>query len=208
MDNLDLKTFIFGELYTNCYVVYDKKTRSAFIIDVPWPCDEMTHFIEQEALNIEFVLLTHGHFDHIGGLRDLHVPFGIHKDDEQFLKSSVMNGSIYFNSSVQVDRDVHFFLKEGEPVKFGSSLIEVIHTPGHTPGSVCFKIDNSLFSGDTIFFGAIGRTDIALGSYESIIKSINDKILVLPKDMIIYPGHGSPTTVGKEMKDNPFLKIK
>ncbi|MFA5271242.1 MAG: MBL fold metallo-hydrolase [Candidatus Omnitrophota bacterium] len=206
MNNLDLKTFALGELYTNCYVVYDKETRDTFIIDAPWPFDTVSQFIAKEKLNVIFLLLTHGHFDHIGGIRDLSYPFAAHKDEDQLLKSSVMNGSIYFNSSVKVDRDVDFFLKEGEPVNFGRLVIDVLHTPGHTPGSVCIKIGKWLFSGDTIFLSAIGRTDIALGSHETLMKSIKDKILVLPKDTIIYPGHGAPTTVEKEIKDNPFFK--
>jgi len=206
MNNLELQTFTLGELYTNSYVVYDKETRNAFIIDAPWPFGAVTQFIKNEKLNVVFLLLTHGHFDHIGGLRDQPFSFAIHKDDEQLLKNSVMNGSIYFNSSIKVDRGVNFFLKEGTPLEFGSSVLNVLHTPGHTPGSVCIKIGKWLFSGDTIFLSAVGRTDIALGSHETLMNSIKDKILVLPKDTIIYPGHGSPTTIEKEIKDNPFLK--
>jgi len=206
MNNLDLKIFALGELYTNSYVVYDKETRNAFIIDAPWPFDAVTQFIKNEKLNVSFLLLTHGHFDHIEGLRDQSFSFAVHKDDEQFLKNSVMNGSIFFNSSVKVDRDADFFLKEGTPLEFDSLVLDILHTPGHTPGSVCIKIDKWLFSGDTIFLGAIGRTDIALGSHETLMKSINDKVVVLPKDTIIYPGHGAPTTIEREIEENPFLK--
>jgi len=206
MNSLELQTFTLGELYTNSYVVYDKETRNAFIIDAPCPFDAVTQFIKNEKLNVAFLLLTHGHFDHIGGLRDQTISFGVHKDDEQFLKNSVMNGSIYFNSSVKVDRGADFFLKEGTSLKFDSFTMDILHTPGHTPGSVCIKIDKWLFSGDTIFLSAVGRTDIALGSHETLMNSIKDKILVLPKDTIIYPGHGAPTTIGREIKENPFLK--
>ncbi len=206
MNKLGLKIFTLGDLSTNCYIIYDKDKRSAFIVDIPWPCEEAIQFIKQEKLEVNFIALTHGHFDHIWGLYDLHFPFGIHKEDEQLLKSSVMNGSIYFNFSVQIDRKVQFFLEEEKPIEFDSLKLEVLHTPGHTPGSVCLKLDNWLFSGDTIFLGTVGRTDVGLGSHESLIKSIKDKILPLPKDTIVYPGHGGPTTVGKEIEGNPFLK--
>ncbi|MFA6281190.1 MAG: MBL fold metallo-hydrolase [Candidatus Omnitrophota bacterium] len=206
MKNLGLKTFALGVLGTNSYVVYDKETRNAFIIDAPWPFDEINQFIEKEKLNVIFLLLTHGHFDHIGGLRGQFFPFAVHKDDDQLLKNSVMNGSIYFNSSVKIDRDANFFLEEKTPIKFDSFALDILHTPGHTPGSVCIKIGNWLFSGDTIFLGTVGRTDTPLGSCESLKKSIDDKIIGLPEDTIIYPGHGAPTTIERELQENPFLK--
>lgn len=206
MDNLSLKIFALGELYTNCYVVYDKEKKHAFIVDAPSPSWEVVDFINKEKLNVEFIILTHGHFDHISALSEMPFPFYIHKEDTQLMKNPELNGSTFFSSSVKVGREPVSFLEENKPLTFGNSKIEIFHTPGHTPGSVCIKIDKWLFSGDTLFFGSIGRTDVPLGSYESLIKSIRAKILVLPKDLLVYPGHGESSTIEEEISSNPFLK--
>ncbi len=205
MANLSLKIFALGELYTNCYVVYDNEKR-AFIVDAPSPSWEVVDFINKERLNIEFIALTHGHFDHISALAEMPFPFYVHKEDVQLIKNSDLNGSTFFNSSIKIEREPVSFLEENKPLVFGDSKIEVFHTPGHTPGSVCIKIGKWLFSGDTLFFGSIGRTDVPLGSYESLIKSIKTKLLVLPKDTVIYPGHGEASTIEEETTSNPFLK--
>ncbi|MFA5008739.1 MAG: MBL fold metallo-hydrolase [Candidatus Omnitrophota bacterium] len=206
MADFILKVFALGELYTNCYVVYDKKQKRGFIIDAPAPYGQVIDFVNKEKLNIEFIALTHGHFDHINGLNEVSFPFYMHKADGGLLKSSELNGSGFFNSSVKVDRPPALFLEETKPIDFSGSKIEVIHTPGHTPGSVCIKAGQWLFSGDTLFFGSIGRTDVPLGSYESIIKSIKEKLVILPEDTVIYPGHGKSSTIAEEIVSNPFLK--
>lgn len=206
MANLSLKTFALGELYTNCYVVYDNEKKTALIIDAPSPSWEVVDFVSQEKLNVEFITLTHGHFDHINALNEMPFPFYVHKEDVQLIKNSNLNGSAFFNSSIKVDREPASLLEENKPIVFGDLKLEIFHTPGHTPGSVCIKIDKWLFSGDTLFFGSIGRTDVPLGSYESIIKSIKTKLLVLPKDTVVYPGHGESSTIEEEIASNHFLK--
>lgn len=206
MANLSLRIFALGELYTNCYIVYDKESRRAFIVDAPSPSWEVVDFISKEKLNIEFIALTHGHFDHIGALCEMSFPFYVHKEDIQLLKNSDLNGSTFFSSSIKVGKEPALFLEEDKPIVFGNSKIEIIHTPGHTPGSVCIKIEKWLFSGDTLFFGSIGRTDAPLGSYESLLRSIRAKILVLSGDTVVYPGHGESSTIKEEIVSNPFLK--
>ncbi len=206
MPDLSLKVFALGELYTNCYIIYDNKERNAFIVDAPSPSWEVVDFVEKEKLNVEFITLTHGHFDHIGSLSEMPYPFYVHKEDVQLIKNPDLNGSTFFSSSVKVEREPVSLLEENKPLVFGNSKIEIFHTPGHTPGSVCLKIEKWLFSGDTLFFGSIGRTDVPLGSYESLIKSLRAKILTLPKDTVIYPGHGESSTVAEEITSNPFLK--
>ncbi|MCK9615312.1 MAG: MBL fold metallo-hydrolase [Candidatus Omnitrophica bacterium] len=206
MVNLSLKIFTLGELYTNCYIVYDSEQKRGFIIDAPSPSGEVLGFINKEKLNIEFIALTHGHFDHISALSEMPFPFYVHKEDVQLLKNPDLNGSIIFNLSIKTEKEPILLLEENKPLIFGDSKIEVIHTPGHTPGGVCMKIGNWLFSGDSLFFGTIGRTDVPLGSYTSLIKALKEKILVLPKDTIIYPGHGESSTIGEEVVSNPFLK--
>jgi len=205
MANLSLKVFALGELYTNCYVVYDNE-KHAFIIDAPSPSREIVDFINKEKLNIEFIALTHGHFDHISALAELSFPFYVHKEDAQLMKNSDLNGSTFFNASITIEKEPASFLEENKPLVFGGSKIEIFHTPGHTPGSVCIKIGKWLFSGDTLFFGSVGRTDVPLGSYDSLIKSIKTKLLVLPKDTVIYPGHGEASTIEEEITSNHFLK--
>ena len=204
MDALAIKTFCLGDLFNNCYLIFDDKSKKAFIIDSPAPTDELINFIQSQNLNIEFIALTHAHFDHIGGLRSLPFPFYIHQDDLQLLKDPQMNGSAFFNSSIMVEKKPRLY-KNNEPLHFDNYSIEVIHTPGHTPGSVSLKLNNWLFSGDTLFLDSIGRTDIPLASQERIIKSIKEKLLVLPSDTTVYPGHGAPTTIAREAKLNPFL---
>jgi len=206
MNNLSLKIFALGELYTNCYVVYDNQKRNAILIDAPSPSWDVVDFINQEKLNIEFIALTHGHFDHISALDELSFPFYVHNEDVQLMKNSDLNGSTFFNTAIKIEREPVSFLEENKPLIFDNSKIEIFHTPGHTPGSVCLKIGKWLFSGDTLFFGSVGRTDVPLGSYESLIKSIKTKLLVLPKDTVIYPGHGESSTIEDEVASNPFLK--
>lgn len=204
MDGLSIKTFCLGDLLNNCYLVFDNKSKKAFVVDSPAPTDEVIDFIQSQNLNIEFIALTHAHFDHIGGLGSLPFPFYIHRDDLQLLKDPQVNGSAFFDSSIVVEKQPRLY-KENEPLYFDNYSIEVISTPGHTPGSVSLKLNNWLFSGDTLFLDSIGRTDIPLASRERIIKSIKEKLLVLPSDTIVYPGHGAPTTIAREAKLNPFL---
>ena len=204
MDGLIIKTFCLGDLYTNCYLVFNDKTKKAFMVDSPAPNDDVIDFIQSQNLEIEFIALTHAHFDHIGGLENLPSPFYLHQDDLQLLKDPQVNGSAFFGSLVVVEKKSRLY-KNNEPLYFDNHPIEVIHTPGHTPGSVSLKLNNRLFSGDTLFLDAIGRTDILLASQDRIMESIRDKLLVLPPDTIVYPGHGRATTIARESKLNPFL---
>jgi glyoxylase-like metal-dependent hydrolase (beta-lactamase superfamily II) len=203
MDGLELKIFTLGELFTNAYLVFEKKSKTGLLIDVPFPSDEIRRFNQKEKLKINFILLTHGHFDHIQGLKDFSLPVFIHQKDYLLLEDADLNGSNFFGYSVKISyKNIKFY---NHCLSLGNHSIQILHTPGHTPGSVAIKIKNWLFSGDTIFFDSIGRTDIPLGSYDLLINSIKEKILKLPPSTLIYPGHGEPTTVERELKHNPFL---
>ncbi|MDD5194363.1 MAG: MBL fold metallo-hydrolase [Candidatus Omnitrophica bacterium] len=203
MDELELKVFVLGTLFTNSYLIVDKETKQAFVIDAPCGIDSLLKYTQSRKIDIRFILLTHGHFDHIRGLDAFSCPFYLHEGDSAFLSDAAINGSSFFDEPFTTNRKEEPY--NNKPVLFGSRVIEVIHTPGHTPGSVCLKIGHWLFSGDTIFFGSVGRTDVPLGSSAAVLKSIKTKILTLPAATIVYPGHGASTTVGREKKHNPFL---
>ena len=207
MDELTLKTFVAGELYNNCYLIFSEKSKKGFIVDSPAPSRELDEYIQNQDLEIIFIALTHAHFDHIASLDNYSTPFYIHKDDLSFLRDPNLNGSAFFSSSVIIKRRPYFY-QDGQLLRFGEHNIEVIHSPGHTPGSVSLKLNDWLFSGDTIFLDSVGRTDIPLASHDTIIESIKNRILTLPPETLIYPGHGPLTTVEREKKHNPFLESK
>lgn len=202
MDELSLKTFVCGQLYNNCYLVFDNRSKKAFIVDYPLDSPDLNDFIKTKRLEVLFIALTHGHFDHIQGLSSCKYPFYIHREDAMFLTDSKLNGSQFFEPSFIVERKPKIY---GQSLDFDKYKIEVIPTPGHTPGSVSLKINSWLFSGDALFFNSVGRTDIALASHEQLITAIKTKILALAEDTFVYPGHGPSTTVGREKKENPFL---
>ncbi|MFH1505258.1 MAG: MBL fold metallo-hydrolase [Candidatus Omnitrophota bacterium] len=204
MDKLELKTFITGELHDNCYLIIDQESKQCFMVDCPAPTDEIDKFIQAQGLQVLFIALTHAHFDHISGLGKSSSPFYVHPEDVCLLTDPRLNGSVFFSSFVVIKKEPYLYDQE-KPLEFKGHIINVIHTPGHTPGSVSLKLDNWLFSGDTIFFDSVGRTDIPLASHDVLIKGIKEKILTLAPQTVIYPGHGSATTVEREKKHNPFL---
>ena len=211
MDELIIKVFCLGDLFTNCYLIFHEKSKKGFIIDAPEPTDEVEDFIRSQDLEIAFILLTHAHFDHIKGLENYPFPFYVHKEDCFLLKNSQLNGSEFFKHSVVVKREARLY-EVDTPLYFNNYLrplghpIEVIYTPGHTQGSVSLRLGKWLFSGDTLFLDSIGRTDIPGASQDILIKSIKRKLLILPPDTLVYPGHGAVTTIGREAGVNPFLR--
>lgn len=200
MAGLDLKVFPSGPLLTNNYLVFNKESKRAFIVDLAFSV-ELFDFLENEKLKVEFIALTHAHFDHIEGLNHTSIPFYLHKKDRQFLSDPQKNGSAFFGS-IAIEKKPLFY---GDNLMFESHSITVIDTPGHTPGSVSLLLGDWLFTGDTLFYESIGRTDIPLASGQLILESIRKKILVLPKKTVIYPGHGQSSTLGYEKENNPFL---
>jgi hydroxyacylglutathione hydrolase len=204
MAGLKLETIVTGAIANNCYIVYSDETKKSFLIDCTSPVLPIKEFLQKNKLTLDFIALTHGHFDHIDGLSEFDVPFYIHSQDQPFLKEGKFNGSVFFCSDIiTVAREP--FLYEKSQLSFEGHPLEIIHTPGHTPGSVCIRLDNWLFSGDTLFNRSVGRTDAPLGSERDILNSIHKKLLVLPDKILVYPGHGFSTTIGEERAENPFL---
>ncbi|MCS7180426.1 MAG: MBL fold metallo-hydrolase [bacterium] len=194
-----LQKIIVGNFYTNCYILGCEKTKICGIIDPGDEGEKITKFIEKEKLNPFMIINTHGHFDHIGANHLFNLPVYIHKNDFEFLKNPEKNLSSLFDIPYVCKNKV-FIVEEKDVIKIGEINLEVIHTPGHTPGSICLKFDNILFTGDTIFADGIGRTDFPEGNEGKLIKSIKEKILLLPDEVIIYPGHGESTKL-KDFKD-------
>ena len=205
---MEIVTLQVGSLGTNCYLVYDEQTKDGVVID---PGGEGARIIKElEARNIKTlaILLTHGHADHIMALKyvreALQVPVIMHKDDEAMLSNANRNLSFFVGEPITC-MSAEQLVQDGEVILLGSLTFTVLHTPGHTPGGCCFKFGADVFCGDTIFSESIGRTDLPGGSYQQLLESIHGKILSLPDEISLYPGHGPKTTVGWERRMNPFL---
>lgn len=203
---LILKIIPTGMFGSNTYIIGD--SREGVIIDAGVSADEIMNAVKEFNLEIKFIILTHGHIDHICCADEyrtkLGAPVFIHECDSEYLTdpeknaSSLIWKSLSFNSADKL-------LKDGDVLKAGSLDFTVLHTPGHTPGCICIKVGNILFSGDTLFKDSVGRTDLAGGSYESLVRSINEKLMPLGEDVIVYPGHGPSTTIGYEKKNNHYI---
>lgn len=198
-----------GIYAANCYIVYSELTNSGIVVDPGGDVDIILKNIEDKNLTIDYIVLTHGHGDHIGGVIDLvsalEVPLLVHEQDLDMISDAKMNlSSIMSMGSIELKPDK--LLRDGDLIKFGELVAEVIHTPGHTKGGICLKIEDNLITGDTLFQGSIGRTDLEGGDYDTIINSIIEKLLIFPDDIIVWPGHGVQSTIGSEKRNNPFLR--
>jgi glyoxylase-like metal-dependent hydrolase (beta-lactamase superfamily II) len=199
---------IVGALETNCYLVYCEETRACAVIDPGAEHEKIIAAIADLELMPAVVLNTHGHVDHIGGNVDIvqkyGVPLAMHPADAGMLKVSdhiELSLLLGARNSPPPDR----LLAEGDTITVGRVSLRVIHIPGHTPGSIGFVAAGVLFSGDTLFCGGVGRTDLPGGSWKDLEKSIRERILTLPDETVVLPGHGPWTTVEQEKSSNPFL---
>lgn len=203
-----LKQFITGFLDVNNYLLIDEASKEAVLIDCTEKNPQIDDFLDENGAKLKYILLTHGHFDHVLGVNDFKKKYSaevlIHAGDDEILQNidKFMSGFGFGPSEVQ---RVDGFIKENQIIKFGENRIRVIHTPGHSPGSVAYLIEDKLFSGDTLFFECVGRTDLFGGSFNQLKDSIEKKIFTLDENIRIYPGHGQSTTVGHEKVNNKFL---
>ena len=195
------------EYQTNTWLVWDDVSQEAILVDPAGISLELDSKLD--TLKLKLVLVTHGHGDHIGGCahysQKYDAPVAIHEQDAQRLIDSRKNLSEYMGTPISLpaaDR----LLREGEIILLGQYQGVVIHTPGHTPGSICFYIDKFLISGDTLFELSIGRTDFPGGSHQQIIDSIRSKLYSLPDEVVVFPGHGPRTSIGMEKLNNPFVR--
>ena len=200
--------------FKNGFVVGCEETRDGIVIDPGDEVDELLETVVEHGLTIRYILLTHAHLDHVTGVASarnaLGVPVGLHRDDN-FLYEAVVQQGIMFGLRVEPQPKVDFFYDGQGPWMFGTYGVWVYHTPGHCPGGVCLAVGRSdessrtLFVGDTLFAGSIGRTDLPGGNHETLLHSIRSVLFSFPDDTIVYPGHGEPTTIGREKGTNPFL---
>ncbi len=202
------ETICVGSLQVNCYILADDDAREAIIIDPGEDADKINKVLERQRLKPHCIINTHGHFDHIGGDDKFDVPVYIHQKDAALLKDPRLNLSGFFDSDFTVKAKI-ITLEEGAELAFGRIRLEVIHTPGHTPGGICLLLKSPqagiLFSGDSLFYHSIGRTDFPGADEGALTRSIKEKLLKLKDDTRVYPGHGPSSSIGEERKNNPFL---
>lgn len=205
---MEITTFELWPMGENCYIVSDEK--EAVIIDPGYPQKELVEFINKNNLTLKYILLTHGHFDHIEGVNMIREAFpkaklAAGKEEEGLLKEPFLNASSQIGRPLSIDK-IDVLLEDNEEITFGNTKINVIATPGHTKGGVSFLMDKALFCGDTLFYNSIGRTDLPTGNYSTLEKSVKEKIYALDEDIILLCGHGEKSTIKEEKQNNPFFR--
>lgn len=200
-----------GPLQTNCYVV-SKDDRTCLIIDPGEESEKLSSFIQNKNWQPLAIILTHAHFDHIGAVDEIrdeyNIPVYIHEQEADWLVDPALNGSLKYEMIKTVNgKPADHFIATEQAMKIGDITFQVYETPGHSPGSISFYFEEAalVIAGDALFNGSIGRTDLPGGNHNQLLKSIHDKLLVLPEETIVLPGHGPATTIGQEMDSNPFL---
>lgn len=198
---------VVGPLQVNCYLLGCEKSREALIIDPGGDVPTILEALAKERLTLKKIVNTHGHFDHVGGNRQLVDATGaklyIHVSDAPFLPRVREHAALYgldIKASPPPDRVLH----GSETLQIGELSLQVIHTPGHTPGGICLYLPGHLFSGDTLFAASVGRTDLPGGDEDALIEAIRKKLFVLPDETVVHPGHGAATTIGRERRGNPY----
>lgn len=208
-DNLIFDVLTVGPLEVNCYIIGSKKDKTAVVFDAGGNTEDILNKLKKYHLTLKFIINTHAHFDHVGGVRALQdatgAKFMIHKDEVPLLNYLNEQSDAFGLPRIPMPK-VDITFSDNEELQIDSEVISIIHTPGHSPGSSCFLIDNAVFVGDTLFAGSIGRTDIYGGSHKKIIDSIRTRLFTLDDCIKVYPGHGSFTTIGHEKKHNPFFQ--
>lgn len=204
-----LKCITVGPFFMNCYIAGCEETKEAVIIDPGDEIDRILKALDSACLVPKLILNTHGHIDHSGGVQELKertgLKFMMHKGDLPIVKS-LPEQVRYFGLPPVKAPEVDGFLEDGDEIDVGEIKFKVLHTPGHTPGGLCFHHDAKVIVGDALFAGSIGRTDLPGGSFRQLIDSIRSKLLTLDPETEVYCGHGPSTTIGYEMRHNPFLQ--
>jgi hydroxyacylglutathione hydrolase len=207
-----IETFPVGLLECNCTILGSEQTREAIVIDPGDDIPQVVARLERLGLTPKYIVATHGHIDHVGGFKAIKdatgAPVYLHEGD-LFLYESLSMQARLLGIAPPPATEIDAHLDEGDELGVGEIKIKIHHTPGHTPGSLCFHApgdEGRLFAGDTLFMGSIGRTDLWGGSFEEIMDSLQSKVMSLPEETVVIPGHGAATTIGHEKRFNPFLQ--
>jgi glyoxylase-like metal-dependent hydrolase (beta-lactamase superfamily II) len=205
---MQIETLAVGPLQVNCFIVACEKNREALVVDPGDEAERILKRLHASGLQLKLVVNTHGHFDHVGGNRLLVEESGaellIHQDDLPVLRRAREHATLY-GMSVTPSPEPSRLLAGGEILAVGELRLQVLHTPGHSPGGICLLGDGHLFSGDTLFAGSVGRTDLPGGDHDTLIEGIRRQLLVLPEETVVHPGHGPDTTIGREKRVNQYL---
>ena len=208
---MDIKVFSLGPLGTNCYIVY--KESKALIFDPGGEAQQVINFLNANELEPLCILLTHAHFDHIGAVDDLRKKYALevylHQNEKDWLTDAELNRSLLFTGGGFTTDAPDHYIEPGQ-MNIGPFHFDVIHTPGHSPGSVTFIFNEYKFiiSGDVLFQGGVGRTDLPGGEFSQLVGSLREKIYKLPEDFTVLPGHGGQTNIGVEKRSNPYIPSK
>lgn len=207
---MKLETFVLGPMQVNTYLYYDEQTKKGIVFDPGMGPEPLIKRIQELDLTIESILLTHAHFDHIGGLEEVRkltkAPVFIHEQEAHWLQEPSLNGSGFWIGFPQIIcKPAEKLLRGNETLHILDHEVQVIHTPGHSPGGVTYHFGSFIISGDVLFKQSIGRTDLPGGSYDTLMETIQRHFMDLPEETIVYPGHGPATTIGQEQMSNPFI---
>lgn len=210
MTKLRIQKLVLGMVGTNCYIIINTNNNQSIIVDPADNADIIEKYIEEEDLKCNAILLTHGHFDHIGAAQELAEAYDVKIyafiDEADLLADKKLNFSVGIGQDMNLTADV--FLLDKQKVNLAGFDIEVIHTPGHTIGSACylFAEEDIILTGDTLFYENVGRCDLPTGNFSDIIRSINNRLMILDDNIVVYPGHGEATSIGYERINNPYIE--
>lgn len=209
VSELMVRGIVVGVFAENCWIIGSRRTREGIVIDPGDQPDDILHLARDMGLNIKIIANSHAHIDHVLGVRGVQEATGakflLHPHELEIARQSVQTATLWLGHPVDPPPEPDALLAEGDEVEVAGVKLKVIHTPGHTPGSVSFYTNGLLFSGDTLFCGSIGRTDLPGGDYDQEMASIVDRLLKLPDDTIVLPGHMQETKIGIERQANPFV---
>lgn len=208
MKDMKVETVVVGALETNCYLVYCQESLECAVIDPGADPDKIFRALRDKNLNPVVLINTHGHVDHIGANQDIKerfdIPLLLHQADLPLLQNALLS-EIALLLGARKSPDPDGFLSDGQEIRFGRESLKVLATPGHSPGGVCLLGQDLLLSGDTLFCGGVGRTDLPGGYWDELVRSIRQRIFTLPGNVRVYPGHGPSTSVESEKDTNPYL---